>query len=234
MTTFPFALPYMAVAGSAGFASYNISLRKADGVGLGLEVTRQEDPPGLRVESIDPAGVVEAWNRRCIGDFPPERIVRPHDVIVAVNGHGTSDEMLKEFETQWVLRLTLVRGSHLQADHLQVSTAGVAAPPTCGNAFLRPDAPEFQPVGEGSSATIAEEKKPRVLQPRQPSLPAIPEDEAEPDSENADAKGKLIGTIADRDLLQANKSKVTASSWHSRRAEDVIYCDKENIPRHAQ
>lgn len=229
-TTFPFAQPYMAVAGSSGFASYSISLRKADGLGLGLEVTRLEDPPGLRVESIDPAGVVEAWNRRCIGDFPPERIVRPHDVIIAVNGHGMPDVMLKEFETQWVLRLTLVRGSHLQAEQLQARAAGAAAPPTCGNVFLRPDAPEFQPVGENSSATIA----PRVLQPRQPSLPAIPEDEAEPDSENTDAKGKVLGTMADRGLLQPNKSKVASSNWHNRRAEDAIYCDKENVPHHAR
>merc|ERR1719223_761701 len=105
-TTFPFAQPYLAFAGNVcGAASYSISLRKADGLGLGLEVTRLEDPPGLRVESIDPAGVVEAWNRRCAGDFSPERIVRPHDVIIAVNGHGMPDVMLKEFETQWAEQL---------------------------------------------------------------------------------------------------------------------------------
>jgi len=230
-TTFPFAQPYLAFAGNVcGAASYSISLRKADGLGLGLEVTRLEDPPGLRVESIDPDGVVEAWNRRCIGDFPPERIVRPHDVIVGVNGQVTPDDMLKEFETQWVLRLTLVRAGHLQAEQLQASNAGVAAPPRCGNAFLRPDAPEFQPVGESTSATIP----PRVLQPRQPSLPAIPEDESEPDTENADAKGKGLGMIADKGILQANNSKVAASTRHHRLAEDAIYCDKENVPRHAR
>jgi len=157
-------------------------------------------------------------------------MVRPHDVIIAVNGHGTPDVMLKEFETQWVLRLTLVRGTHLQAEQVQALAAGVAAPLPGGNAFLRPDAPEFQPVGESSSASIV----PRVLQPRQPSLPAIPEDEAEPDSENADTKGKVFAANADKLLPQSNKSKVAASSRHTRQTDDAINSDKENIPHHAR
>jgi len=141
--------------GAAAGATYSVILRKADGLGLGLEVSLQDNGCGLFVEGLEPGGVAEAWNRRCAAEADMMRAICPGDTIVRVNEAQGADAMLREFEARWLLRLTLVRG---QPAVPSTSQEPVVA---CSNAVLRPDAPEFLP-----------DRLP--LQARQ--LPVIPED----------------------------------------------------------
>eukprot|EP00747_Dinoflagellata_sp_TGD_P171224 gnl/TRDRNA2_/TRDRNA2_204792_c0_seq1.p1 gnl/TRDRNA2_/TRDRNA2_204792_c0~~gnl/TRDRNA2_/TRDRNA2_204792_c0_seq1.p1 ORF type:complete len:303 (+),score=50.89 gnl/TRDRNA2_/TRDRNA2_204792_c0_seq1:2-910(+) len=91
--------------GDATTASFNFTIRRADGVPLGLVVG--EDPSGSRltVESILPGGAIAAWNRL----VNASRAVQSGDRIIAVNGLEAPDRILKECCEAMVLRLTMCR-----------------------------------------------------------------------------------------------------------------------------
>lgn len=110
-----------------------MTLRKADGAQLGLDVKPLDGPKVLLVEGIRPDGAVEAWNRQCVGTNP-ERAIIAGDQIVSVNSVSYEpDKMLEECRDKQLLKLTLVRGEI--SEHASLS--------------MRADASEFVPkVGE--------------------------------------------------------------------------------------
>mmetsp|Transcript_70455 Transcript_70455/g.210070 ORF Transcript_70455/g.210070 Transcript_70455/m.210070 type:complete len:180 (+) Transcript_70455:1-540(+) len=173
----------------------------ADGLGLGLEVSLQEAGRGLLVERLEPGGVAEAWNRRCAAEADAERAIRPGDTILSVNESQGAEAMLREFETRWLMRLTLARGAPPTA--AVVEAPGLQGPPAASpGAVLRPDAPEFLP-----------ERMP--LQSRQ--LPVIPED-ADPSASEAEAE-----------CVPVSATKAAAWRRASRRAPDGGGRGKENV-----
>ncbi|CAK8992087.1 unnamed protein product [Durusdinium trenchii] len=112
---------------------FSMTLRKADGAQLGLDVKPLDGPKVLLVEGIRPDGAVEAWNRQCVGTNP-ERAIIAGDQIVSVNSVSYEpDKMLEECRDKQLLKLTLVRGEI--SEHASLS--------------MRADASEFVPkVGE--------------------------------------------------------------------------------------
>lgn len=113
-----------------GPKTFSFTLRKADGTGLGLNVSHQADDTELRVEGIRPEGAVEAWNRQCVGSTASEKAVLAGDRIISVNGVVNDPvKMLEECRDKQLLKLTVVRGE--------------AAPKTA----LRAEASEFVPAG---------------------------------------------------------------------------------------
>mmetsp|Transcript_32707 Transcript_32707/g.90295 ORF Transcript_32707/g.90295 Transcript_32707/m.90295 type:complete len:317 (-) Transcript_32707:179-1129(-) len=190
-----------------GSGCYSVVLRKADGLGLGLEVSLERTGRGLCVERIEIGGVVEAWNRRCSGEQVSEREVRPGDIIVRVNEAEEAEAMLREFEARWLLRLTLARGEAvLPTMPLQESTVASSS----ANAVLRPDAPEFLP-----------DRINNPLRPRQ--LPVIPEDVEPCVPSETDKDGTACSA-------KAPVPPLVRPDVHRARTTE---CDKENQSREA-
>lgn len=138
-----------AVSSSGSFAVFNFTLRKADDTELGLDVKPDYEKQVLVVESIRP-GAIEAWNRQCVGNSCPDKIVRPGDRITSVNGLSNQpDKMLEECWTRQLLRLAILRG---EATLLEAATELDLLPATpmdvssrSQGATLRADASEFIP-----------------------------------------------------------------------------------------
>lgn len=85
-------------------STFSFTVRKGDTAELGLVVA--EHKRGLRVLSITPGGVVEAWNKQCTGSRVC-RVVRAGHMVVEVNGITGSSPMLLELMSRTLLRLTL-------------------------------------------------------------------------------------------------------------------------------
>lgn len=114
---------------------FSMTLRKADGAELGLNVKALDSQKVVLVEGIRADGAVEAWNRQCVSSAHPERAILAGDRIISVNGISYEpDKMLEECRDKHLLKLTLLRGD--------LGTE-LAAPLT-----LRADASEFVPKGE--------------------------------------------------------------------------------------
>lgn len=139
-----------AVSSSGSSAVFNFTLRKADDTELGLDVKPDYEKQVLVVESIRPEGAIEAWNRQCIGNSCPDKIVRPGDRITSVNGLSNQpDKMLEECRTRQLLKLAILRG---EAALLEAATELDLLPATpmdvssrSQGATLRADATEFIP-----------------------------------------------------------------------------------------
>lgn len=117
-----------------------VTLRRADGIALGLRVASEWEEKALRVEGIEPGGAAEAWNRLC----DPARAIRQGDVLVAVNG-AMMDAlgMLQECQSQSLLRIVIARG---QDGPLPTTTpTGTTRRPRAAKT-LDADAPEFTPT----------------------------------------------------------------------------------------
>merc|ERR1719162_2395820 len=96
----------------APYTTFNFTLRKADGVPLGLDVSHAKGGRGLRVEKIQAGGAVEAWNRQCpnMGPEAETRVVQPGDMVLAVNSvSGDPNGMLAECRHKQLLRMTISR-----------------------------------------------------------------------------------------------------------------------------
>ena len=90
---------------------FSMTLRKADGAELGLNVKALDSQKAVLVEGIRPDGAVEAWNRQCVGSAHPERAILAGDRIISVNGISYEPEkMLEECRDKQLLKLTLLRG----------------------------------------------------------------------------------------------------------------------------
>lgn len=90
---------------------FNITLRKADDVNLGLSVKEDAETRSLVVESVASGGAVETWNRQCIGDGSHERVVAAGDRIICVNGvEQDVAKMLEACTAKRLVKLLVVRG----------------------------------------------------------------------------------------------------------------------------
>lgn len=93
--------------GPDGGRPITITLRRQDGVALGLRITSEWDGKGLRIEGIEPGGAAAAWNRLC----DPPRAICVGDVLIGVNG-AVLDAlgMLQECQRSMLLKLVIARG----------------------------------------------------------------------------------------------------------------------------
>jgi len=106
--------------------TFQLILRRADNVPLGLDVRGDPEEKTLVVESVRSGGAVEAWNRQCADNC---RVVKAGDQIVKINDAEDSEAMRSECVNKQLLRITVHRG------HSFVSQLG----------NLRADADEFVP-----------------------------------------------------------------------------------------
>lgn len=85
---------------------FHLTLRRADDVPLGLDVSSGEDGPWLTVESVRSGGAVEAWNRQCSNEV---RAIIAGDRIISVNGVEEAQGMREECRTKRLLRIVVSR-----------------------------------------------------------------------------------------------------------------------------
>lgn len=90
---------------------FSITIRRADGVGLGLHVGRSSCDQVLLVEQVLQGGAIEAWNQQCVGTPQAGRAVVAGDVIVGVNNQSGCEAMLKEISGKQLLRLAIRRAA---------------------------------------------------------------------------------------------------------------------------
>lgn len=133
MMDYPSAMPRATHENSQ---SHTITLRRADGVPLGLDFSEQGQR--LRVETVATQGAVEAWNRQC---QISSRQILPGDEILAVNLANYPETMRTEVRRQLLLKLTVHRGpKHFEESYQwvpqffppMVLTPGFIAAQPCG------------------------------------------------------------------------------------------------------
>lgn len=83
---------------------YTISLLKASGQSLGVDVAQNEDGDGLAVEDIVPGCLVAEWNAS-----NPDRVVHVGDEIVDVNGtRGNRTKLVAEIQKNGAMSISLL------------------------------------------------------------------------------------------------------------------------------
>mmetsp|Transcript_107422 Transcript_107422/g.190239 ORF Transcript_107422/g.190239 Transcript_107422/m.190239 type:complete len:438 (+) Transcript_107422:39-1352(+) len=123
--------------------AFMLTLRRADNVPLGLDVRGDSGEKWLTVESVRPAGAVDAWNRQCAGDM---REIRRGDRIININGSEDADSMREECLQKHLLRMTVQRGAGSEAPPDAPPLVATAASLRGGaGGGLRADANEFVP-----------------------------------------------------------------------------------------
>jgi len=127
-----------------GTGIFSFTLRKADGVNLGLNVSHVDDDESdrcLRVESVQSEGAVASWNKQCLSTSWAEKAVIPGDRIICVNtAYYNTAKMLEECKNKQLLKITVVRGNiPLPAAPTQ------QAAQSSGKKELRAGAEEFVP-----------------------------------------------------------------------------------------
>jgi hypothetical protein len=113
-----------------------ITLRRADGVPLGLGVRGDKGEPCLIVEQVNPGGAVDSWNRMCKGG-PNEICIGDH--ILEVNGLREAKAMRKECVNKLLLKLLVTRAPSATGE----AGADGAVPAT---STLSPGAAVFEPL----------------------------------------------------------------------------------------
>merc|ERR1712187_125573 len=86
--------------------TFNVTLRKADDVSLGLNLSRSDDDKSLGVEGVRAGGAVEAWNKQVAGS---EKEILVGDRIVKVNASEDCGSMLDECTRKTLLKITVQR-----------------------------------------------------------------------------------------------------------------------------
>merc|ERR1719387_2328504 len=93
-----------------GGCFFSFTLRKADGVDLGIHMIRTDDDKAWRVDGVGAGTAVDAWNRQCAGGSGADKAVLAGDKIVSVNGRTDCDGMLEECRAKALLKFVVVRG----------------------------------------------------------------------------------------------------------------------------
>lgn len=93
-----------------GGCVFGFTLRRADGVELGLDFELQDSGDALVITGIKPAGAIEAWNRQCAGGPAAGKAVMVGDKIVDVNSKTDQFSMALECQNSQMLRITILRG----------------------------------------------------------------------------------------------------------------------------
>lgn len=98
-----------------GSGIFSFTLRKADGISLGLNVSHVDNDDNdrcLRVESVQSDGAVASWNKQCLATAWAEKAVIPGDRIICVNtAYYDTTKMLQECKNKQLLKITVVRGN---------------------------------------------------------------------------------------------------------------------------
>eukprot|EP00929_Paragymnodinium_shiwhaense_P110110 TRINITY_DN76819_c0_g1_i1.p1 TRINITY_DN76819_c0_g1~~TRINITY_DN76819_c0_g1_i1.p1 ORF type:complete len:469 (+),score=81.89 TRINITY_DN76819_c0_g1_i1:76-1482(+) len=103
------AVPSVLLDGDGIF--FSLTIRRAQGVTVGLRVNRSVDSRILQVHQVLVGGAVDAFNRQSAGDrVGIGKTVLPMDKVVSVNGKTDSFCMLKELSTKFLLRILVIRG----------------------------------------------------------------------------------------------------------------------------
>jgi hypothetical protein len=130
---YPSTMPH---ATNESSQSHTITLRRADGVPLGIDFSEQGQH--LKVESVATQGAVEAWNRQC---QMSSRQILPGDQILAVNLANDPETMRTEVSQKLLLKLEVRRGPRHYEESCQwvpqffspvVLMPGFIAAPPCG------------------------------------------------------------------------------------------------------
>jgi len=123
--------PYMCHGvGESRSRLFTVTIRRHDGVPLGLDVNRDQADQELVVGSVIPYGAAEAWNRVCFNGQDQtlnQKAIVPGDRIVGINGRLDCDGMLEECRNQQLLKIYIVRGD-LPHEEIPYGWAGVPAP----------------------------------------------------------------------------------------------------------
>mmetsp|Transcript_22223 Transcript_22223/g.41376 ORF Transcript_22223/g.41376 Transcript_22223/m.41376 type:complete len:364 (+) Transcript_22223:63-1154(+) len=116
---------------------FDITLRVAEGLHLGLKTSNAADGKVLRIDCVLP-GAAEAWNRQCRStNLKAERVLLPGDQIVSVNGIlDSAQAMLEECSSKPLLQLRIVRKGAQQTKQepsFQVQSTVSTCPPSDGS-----------------------------------------------------------------------------------------------------
>lgn len=93
-----------------GSSIFTFTLRRADDISLGLDVSHSDADNFLLVKSILANGAVQAWNRQCSGGPAAGKAVMAGDKIVRVNESADVGGMLNQCKEKQLLKITVVRG----------------------------------------------------------------------------------------------------------------------------
>jgi len=125
MPGFPAAAAATQTPDQTSTPTFQVILRRADNVPLGLDVRGDASETCLVVESVRAGGAVEAWNKQCPDNT---RTIKAGDRIVKINDAENSDSMREQCINKYLLRISVVRGQ-----------------PATQQGSLRADADEFVP-----------------------------------------------------------------------------------------
>lgn len=89
---------------------FKFTLRRADGVDLGLTVARHRDDQALLIQAVLPGCAIEAWNKQC-EEGASWKAVMCGDQIVKVNKALGCDSMLQECKKEQLLQIVVMRES---------------------------------------------------------------------------------------------------------------------------
>lgn len=96
-----------------GGVQYGFTLRRSEGVELGLDFDVCEDElqgKGLRVKGVAPGSAIDSWNRVWDSDPATGKEVTVGDMVISVNGQTDPEAMLRECRMKMLLKLVVVRG----------------------------------------------------------------------------------------------------------------------------
>jgi hypothetical protein len=103
----PLAQPTLAI--DSNDVVFGLTLRLAEGVGLGLNVDRSHDDQALIIKTVRKQGGIMSWNRMVATSPQCMKVVVPGDKIVLVNGKADCDGMLEEVRNRLLVKLTICR-----------------------------------------------------------------------------------------------------------------------------
>ena len=63
---------------------------------------------GWTVRGVQPSGSIAAWNKQCVDGLPVDKRVVIGDVIGSVNGEVYSEDMMREIQRCWLLKICVV------------------------------------------------------------------------------------------------------------------------------
>lgn len=98
-----------AVAATPGVFGFLFTLRRAEDVGLGLDVDCGQSGRVLLVRKVLRGGAIEAWNRQCLKGPLAKKAVMPGDAIVSINGCSDAESMLQECRHSFLLKILVTR-----------------------------------------------------------------------------------------------------------------------------
>jgi len=123
----PIQQHFGSATGTGGLVMFKITLRRADGVALGLEVERVMQDRALLVRGVSKGGAVDSWNKQCGEGQAQWKAVLQGDKIVQANDALGCEGILEQIKNKLLLTLQVVRET--------AQAAGPPPPPLAGQAM---------------------------------------------------------------------------------------------------